>query len=86
MDKILTVSSLEKVFPYDTPKQLESCGSAFKNERYNFQVVVNLPKGAFDIRIKIDSDISNCISVRTVELIPARHAKYPNPPHKEVTT
>lgn len=83
MNKIFTVSSLEKIFPYDTPKQLESSGSAFINERYNFQLVVNLPKGAFDIRIKIDSDISNYITIRTVELIPSRFAKYPNPPHNE---
>ena len=41
MVRINTVSSLEKVFPYDELKQFENNGSCFENERYNFQVVVN---------------------------------------------
>ena len=78
MNNFITVSSLEKVFPFDKPKLIETAGSCFENERYNFQLVAHSKQGVFNVKFKIESDINEFISARTVELMPSRYAKYPD--------
>lgn len=72
---ILTVSSLEKVFPKDGPKNRLSEYSVFKNETFNYQVSVYSSK-ILNAEYCVTSDIANCVSVRVVESVPARFAKY----------
>lgn len=72
---ILTVSSLEKVFPKDGPKNRLSEYSVFKNETFNYQVSVYSSK-ILNAEYCVSSDIADCVSVRVVESVPARFAKY----------
>lgn len=83
MHKFFTVSSLEKIFPNDEPVLFENYGSAFKNERYNFQAVAYVDESFYEADIKIESDVANYVTVRTVDLIPARFAKYSDKEHSD---
>ena len=75
--KILTVSSLEKVFPDTVPTMPENGHRIFSNEIFHFQACV-LPSGnSIMLRIDIESDIKDCISVRIVKSVPAGYAKSP---------
>ena len=73
--KIQSVSSLDKVFPQDKPRERLSEYSVLKNETFHYQVAVYSTK-IEDVRYEVSSDLQAYISVHVVETIPARFAKY----------
>lgn len=72
---IRAVSSLDKVFPKDGPEIRLSEYSVLKNETFNYQVSVYSSK-ILTVKYRIESDISDFISVRVVETVPAKFAEY----------
>ena len=72
-----TVSSLEKIFPFETPKLKQTENTMFRNEKFHFQVACYTKQFAIDVKYEIISDIKEYITLRTVELVPSRFAKYP---------
>ena len=70
----LTVSSLEKIFPYKKPTLIQNEYSSFKNETFHFQVACYSPCLCEHCKVEITSTISSFISVRKVELVPAGYA------------
>ncbi len=71
-----TVSSLDKIFWNEKPKLLQSEYSVFQNETFHFQVACFAKKPVDGAKIEISSDINEYITVRAVEPVPARFAKY----------
>lgn len=69
--KIYTVSSLEKVFPNEQPKEKLTKYSILRNERFSFQVVCFSDSRIDDIKIDINSDLKNDISLRRVVYAPS---------------
>lgn len=54
--KILTVSNLEKVFPYEEPKT-QTFGTTLLNEPFSFQAVVFSDENYWGIKLKVKADI-----------------------------
>lgn len=75
---MLTVSSLQKVFPNETPTLVQSAYTVMQNEVFHFQVCCKATNLTQMLRVDIDSDVADRISVRVVEGIPARYAKNVN--------
>ena len=73
--KIYTVSALDKVFPKEGPKILQSSYTIFRNETFHFQVSFYFEQ-ITNAKIFVESDLAEHISVRSVESIPARFAEY----------
>lgn len=72
-----TVSSLDKVFPQSGPTIKENSGSMLRNERFHFQVSVQLQEGLFGYRgcrFCAESDIGSHLEISVVELLPADFA------------
>lgn len=69
--KFYTVSSLEKVFPNEQPKEKLNKYSILRNERFSFQVVCFSDSRIDDISINIDSDLQNDITLRRVVCAPS---------------
>ena len=74
-EKFVTVSSLDKVFPKDGPKILQSKASTMKNETFHFQASFYSDRIIIG-NIQCISDLSEYITIRAVESIPAHFAKY----------
>ena len=73
--KIFTVSSLDKVFPKEGPNLLQNEYTIFKNETFHFQVSFYFTH-ITNVKIFVRSDLEKYITVRSVESIPARFARY----------
>lgn len=69
------VSSLEKVFPSDKPKSRINSATVFRNETFHFQIACYSDVWRGYLKVKIDSDIRDKITVRAVELVPAQSAR-----------
>ncbi len=69
MKKTLTVSSLEKIFPDEKPRLLQSEYSVFKNETFHYQVVCFSDVLETFCSVEIQSDIKDFVTVRRVEPI-----------------
>ena len=69
MKKILTVSSLEKIFPDEKPKLLQSEYSVFKNEAFHYQIAYFSDILVPFCDVEIQSDIQEFVTVRRVEPI-----------------
>lgn len=78
MIRMLTVSSLEKVFPGAVPQCTEQEASMLRNERFSFQACIFNDKRLSNGRAQFDveGDISEHTAVRVVGLIPAHYANY----------
>ena len=70
-NKIVAVSSLEKVFPDKKPALRQKKYSVFSNERFNFQIACYSKEFINDCTIEIFSALCNVISVKKVELSPS---------------
>ncbi len=70
-DVIVTVSSLEKVFPNTKPSLLQSEYSVFRNERFHFQVACYASEQESDCQVQVTSPINEHIKVRVVEPVPS---------------
>ena len=73
-NKQMTVSSLDKVFPYEGPKMPLSKYSVFKNETFHFQVACFADWLYLKTQITIESDLGDAVSIRAVEHIPSHSA------------
>lgn len=67
---VKTVSAVEKVFPYSSPKALETSGMCLKNSRYNFQLAITGKARKGFCKIKIESILEEFITVREVKNVP----------------
>lgn len=74
MNKLITASSLDKVFPNSKPSLLQNEYSIFKNEVFHFQVCCRPDYPLFNCRIGVESPIADYITVRRVEPMPAHLA------------
>ena len=78
MRKILTVSSLDKVFPNEPPQLLQTEYSVFRNEAFHYQAAVYTDDLITFCGVEIESEISEYITVRLVEPMPAHLATRKN--------
>ncbi len=71
--EIITVSSLDKIFPDGGVNIPQNSGVMLKNERYNFQVAVKEEKFSqiYGTRLVVAGDISEFVTVRVVKCVPA---------------
>lgn len=71
--KILTASSLDKIFPDGEVSIPEKNGVMLKNERYNFQVVAREKQFCqiYGTRLVVTGDIADSITIRVVDYVPA---------------
>ncbi|MBO5286036.1 MAG: DUF4091 domain-containing protein [Clostridia bacterium] len=71
MITLKTVSYLEKIMPYSEPKEIESRNVVFKNGKLHFQIAMHndTPWLNWCNTLRIDGDLKDNVTVRTVELI-----------------
>ena len=77
--RMMTVSSLDKIFP-DGGVNIPECGGVMlKNERYNFQVAVKNENAwrIYGTRLSVTGGLSEFVSVRAVDSVPATVTTYP---------
>ena len=78
--ELITVCSAEKIMPDTPPVLREERGVMLQNERYNFQVACfsDARADAGNCRLKVVSDIADCITVRRIGYVPVLLPCYPN--------
>ncbi|WP_373229819.1 DUF4091 domain-containing protein [Cohnella sp.] len=80
------LSSLAKVFAeqeLNDPPMIK--GSSMRNEAYSFQVAYRANQQLKGILVRIDSDLSDAISIRTVELVPSELPIYADHDHSIIS-
>ncbi|HEY8423529.1 MAG TPA: DUF4091 domain-containing protein [Clostridia bacterium] len=70
MIKVITASSLDKVFITDGPSLPENRGSMLKNEKYNFQVWIYSSRHIFDCKLKIEASEGLRVLTRGIDPVP----------------
>lgn len=78
--KILTASSLDKIFPNGGVTLPERSGVMLQNERYHFQIAVCQDNvfGRQDAQVQLIGDIADFCTVRAVDCSPALFNRYPD--------
>ena len=66
--RLLTVSSLEKVFKTDEPSFIETSGLMLRNEVYNFQAVFIGADRLENVSLKISSKAFDVVKERNLSL------------------
>ena len=72
--QIIRASSLEKIFPDQTPHPSHMRLSMLQNDVLSFQLALrpaDIPNTRLEVSVRVDSPIASCISVRRVNLVPS---------------